>query len=119
IQLSGLYALLSAWMATDPSAFNMISRSAGGSRAARRPWYSTEQRATSSRTGRVVTTVAGGSALGCSERGGARRGHQQRRLQARAGAAHPVGDRRLRRGDAERDLWPAGEEQEGSRGPCN
>ena len=50
IQLSGLYALASACTAIEPSAFSMIRRSAGGSRAPRRPSYSTEQLATSMRT---------------------------------------------------------------------
>src|SRR3954454_17556755 len=57
IQFSGLYALASACTAMEPSAFNRISRGAGGSRAPSRPWYSTEQFATSMRTPRVVPQV--------------------------------------------------------------
>jgi len=37
IQLSGLYAPPSAWMATQPSAFTMMSRTASGNDASRRP----------------------------------------------------------------------------------
>src|SRR5712691_6883886 len=54
IQFSGLYALASAWTAIEPSALSRISRCAGGSRAPSRPSYSTEHRATTSRTTRVV-----------------------------------------------------------------
>ena len=49
IQLSGLYALASACTAMEPSALSTTRRNAGGSRAPRRPSYSTEQFATSTR----------------------------------------------------------------------
>ena len=57
IQLSGLYALASACTAIEPSALSMMRRGAAGRRAPRRPWYSTEQFATSTRTLRVVAQV--------------------------------------------------------------
>lgn len=50
IQLSGLYAPPSEWIATQPSAFTMTSRSASGSRVSSRPAYSTVQRVTMSLT---------------------------------------------------------------------
>src|SRR4051795_12814418 len=64
IQLSGLYALASACTAIEPSAFNMMRRGAAGSRAPSRPWYSTEQFATSTRTLRVVPHPCAPAALG-------------------------------------------------------
>src|SRR4051794_13313588 len=57
IQLSGLNALLSEWIASDPSALNMISRVAGASRAPSRPWYSTEHCAMRRRIGVRVLQV--------------------------------------------------------------
>ena len=49
IQLSGLYALASACTAMEPSALSRTKRNAHGSRAPRRPSYSTEQSAISTR----------------------------------------------------------------------
>src|SRR6478735_4534446 len=49
IQLSGLYALASACTAMEPSALSSTRRNARGSRAPRRPSYSTEQSAISTR----------------------------------------------------------------------
>ena len=46
IQLLGLNPPWSAWTITDPSLLTMISRSASGRTAERRPEYRTSQRAT-------------------------------------------------------------------------
>src|SRR6478609_2598619 len=63
IQFSGLYAFVSACTAIDPSAFRRIRRGAGGRRAPKRPWYSTEQFATNMRTTRVVPHPCASSAV--------------------------------------------------------
>src|SRR5215207_10148498 len=116
IQLSGLYALVSACTAIEPSAFSRISRGAAGRRAPRRPWYSTEQFATSMRTPRVVphactcTVVGVPCALLDRRRYEHVAGHDQRRpLQALPRVAHPLCDRRFWRSVPQRDLWPADE----------
>ena len=57
IQFSGLYALASEWIATEPSALNTSSRSAGASRAPSRPAYSTEQWVTTSAPPRCTHAV--------------------------------------------------------------
>ncbi len=49
---------MSEWTAIEPSAFITSSRRAGSRRAPRRPSYSTEHTATTSRTGRVVPRPA-------------------------------------------------------------
>ena len=53
IQLLGLNPPWSAWTITDPSLLTMISRSASGRTAERRPEYRTSQRATMRRMKRV------------------------------------------------------------------
>ena len=51
IQLGGLKPPWSAWTMTEPSVLTMISRSASGRTAVRRPEYRTSQRATIRRMG--------------------------------------------------------------------